>query len=96
MFVRTYMLWLSIGFHFGWNFWQAFLLSSPVSGLNFEIGLFNTKITMFNEILFGGSFGIEGGICSTVILGIAIWVVAKNFVPVPEVYSKVLRERFSP
>jgi membrane protease YdiL (CAAX protease family) len=96
MFVRTYMLWLSIGFHFGWNFWQAFLLASPVSGLNFEIGLFNTKITMFNEILFGGSFGIEGGICSTVILGIAIWVVAKNFVPVPEVYSRVLRERFSP
>jgi len=95
MFIRTYMLWLPIGFHFGWNFWQAFLLSSPVSGMNFEIGIFNTKITIFNELIFGGSFGIEGGVCSTIIITFTIWLVAKYFIPVPEVYSRVLREKYT-
>ncbi len=96
MFIRTYMLWLPIGFHFGWNFWQEFLIDSPISGISYDIELFKTKIASLNSTFFGGNFGIEGGILSTIALIFAIWLVSKIYVPIPEIYSKILRDKYSP
>lgn len=93
-YIKTQMLWLPIGFHFGWNFWQKLILDSPVSGLQWGDSLINTKITQLNEILFGGGFGIEGGMICTLLLIIAIFIVSKFFVPVPEIVSKILREKY--
>lgn len=94
-YVRTSTLWLSIGFHFGWNFWQKLLLGSPISGLDWGFSLFHTKITDLPPILFGGSFGLEGGLVCTVFLIISAYLIAKLFVPVPEVISRILREKYS-
>ncbi len=96
MFIRTNMLWLPIGFHFGWNFWQEFLIDSPISGLGYDIELFKTKIILLDSFIFGGNFGIEGGILSTFALVLTLRLVSKFFVPIPEIYSKILREKYSP
>ncbi|MFN3269036.1 MAG: lysostaphin resistance A-like protein [Candidatus Kapaibacteriota bacterium] len=94
-YVRTSTLWLSIGFHFGWNFWQKFLLNSRVSGLDWGTSIFQTKIMELNPIIFGGDFGIEGGLVTTLFLLISAYIVAKKFIPVPEVYSRILREKYT-
>ncbi len=94
-YIRTAMLWLSIGFHFGWNFWQKLVLDSPISGLQWGSSLLKTKITELNEYIFGGSFGVEGGIVSTLLLVVSVFIVAKRFVPCPEVISRILREKYS-
>jgi len=94
-YIKTYSLWLPIGVHIGWNFWQQFLLDSPISGHSMFISLFKTNITSFNKLLFGGSFGLEGGLVSSFLLLLIIYIVSKSFVPIPEVISKILRERYS-
>lgn len=93
-FVKTQMLWLSIGYHFGWNFWQKLILDSPVSGLKWGKPLIQTKISQLNEFVFGGDFGIEGGILCTILLLISIVIVSKFFVPVPEIASRIFKERY--
>ncbi|MCX7908689.1 MAG: CPBP family intramembrane metalloprotease [Ignavibacteria bacterium] len=93
-YIKTSLLWLPIGFHFGWNFWQKLVLDSPVSGLRWGTPLVQTKITELNEIVFGGTFGIEGGLVTTILLLFAIIFVSKSFVPCPEVISKILKERY--
>lgn len=94
MFLRTYSLWLPIGFHFGWNFWQSVILDSPISGIYFGLHLFRTKLTEFNQIIFGGNFGIEGGIVSSFALCIFLFITLKRFKPIPHIYSRILKERY--
>ncbi len=70
-YLRTRALWLPIGLHFAWNFLQAFIFSVPVSGLNLTPKLF--KIELHGEDwLTGGSFGLEGSVIATAILGVAV------------------------
>jgi membrane protease YdiL (CAAX protease family) len=95
MFLRTYSLWLPIGFHFGWNFWQSVILDSPISGTYFGLHIFQTKLTEFNQIIFGGNFGIEGGIVGSLALCIFCLITFKRFKPIPHIYSRILRERYS-
>lgn len=95
MFFRTYSLWLPIGFHFGWNFWQSAILDSPISGTYFGLHLFQTKLTELDQIVFGGNFGIEGGIVGSLALCIFLFITLKRFKPIPYVYSRILRERYS-
>ena len=57
---RTRQLWLPIGLHIGWNFFEGPLLGFPVSG----IGTFQLLHNQIDGpiLLTGGSFGPEAGL----------------------------------
>ena len=59
-FVRTAQLWLPIGLHIGWNFFQSSVFGFPVSGLD-RPGLLDITVSG-PELWTGGAFGPEAGI----------------------------------
>jgi hypothetical protein len=65
---RTESLWLPIGLHFSWNFFQGFVYSMPVSGTTSMKEQIGTAIINGPEWFTGGSFGPEGGALATIIL----------------------------
>lgn len=59
-YLRTGQLWLSIGLHIGWNFFEGPFFGFPVSGLDF---FRMTSITVDGPVLWtGGAFGPEAGL----------------------------------
>lgn len=75
MFIKTNNIWLSIGYHITWNFFQGNIFGFQVSGIELE-GLYKVKLTSDN-IWNGGSFGAEGGLITT--LMILVGVIATHF-----------------
>lgn len=59
-YIRTGQLWLPIGLHFGWNFFENGLFGFPVSGFD-RPGLFHINISG-PELWTGGAFGPEAGL----------------------------------
>jgi membrane protease YdiL (CAAX protease family) len=59
-YLRTKQLWLPIGLHIGWNFFEGVIFGFPVSGLD----MFNmTRISVSGpELITGGAFGPEAGL----------------------------------
>ena len=59
-FIRSGQLWLSMGLHTGWNFFEGVVFGFPVSGLAF----YHLPRTVVNgpPIWTGGEFGPEAGI----------------------------------
>jgi len=53
-------IWLPLGLHFGWNFFQGPVFGFPVSGLEFG-GIFTLNTTGSN-LLTGGAYGPEAGL----------------------------------
>ncbi len=58
--LRTGNLWLPIGLHFGWNFFEGTIFGFPVSGLDF-FGLIQHRV-QGPELITGGAFGPEAGL----------------------------------
>lgn len=59
-YIRTKQLWLPIGLHIGWNFFEGVVFGFPVSGLDVYA---LTRITVHGPDLWtGGAFGPEAGL----------------------------------
>jgi membrane protease YdiL (CAAX protease family) len=59
-YITTRQLWLSIGLHLGWNFFEGVVFGFPVSGLDIY---HLTRITVSGpELWTGGPFGPEAGL----------------------------------
>ncbi len=59
-YLRTHQLWLSIGLHLGWNFFQGPIFGFPVSGT--ESFMLIKQSAIGPEIITGGLFGPEAGL----------------------------------
>lgn len=73
MTIRTGNLWMAIGYHITWNYFQGSIFGFPVSGLELS-GLYHTQI-WYNNLLTGGLFGPEGGILATGVILIGFVIV---------------------
>ena len=74
---RYRRLWFPIGLHFGWNFMSGPVLGYEVSGYVPDASLFRTTVS--GPIwLTGGAFGIEGSVLLTVLIVVAIIVMARR------------------
>ncbi len=60
-YLRTRQLWLPIGLHIGWNFFEGTVFGFPVSGLEDMPGLLYSRVDG-PELLTGGAFGPEAGL----------------------------------
>lgn len=78
-YLRTGQLWLSIGLHIGWNFFEGPVFGFPVSGLN---TFHSTHITVTGpELWTGGAFGPEAGliVLPALLVGtILVWACTRN------------------
>lgn len=63
-YLRTRSLWLPVGLHFAWNFFQGFGLGLPVSGIGLPFSVLKATVSG-SELLTGGSYGPEGGLLAT-------------------------------
>jgi membrane protease YdiL (CAAX protease family) len=74
-YIRTKQLWLPIGLHIGWNFFEGVVFGFPVSGLDIYA---LTRITVHGpELWTGGAFGPEAGLIvlpSLVLGGLLIYL----------------------
>jgi membrane protease YdiL (CAAX protease family) len=59
-YLRTRQLWLPIGLHIGWNFFEGPVFSFPVSGLD-TVRLLETRVDG-PVLITGGAFGPEAGL----------------------------------
>lgn len=75
MYVKTNNLWMPIGYHITWNYFQGCIYGFNVSGLNIK-GLFNLS-AMKDNILTGGAFGPEAGILTTIVIALGMLIVWK-------------------
>lgn len=72
-FVRTSQLWLSIGLHIGWNFFEGVVFGFPVSGLAvFRL----TRVAISGpELWTGGAFGPEAGLIVLPAIAFGIYLI---------------------
>ena len=84
-YLRTGQLWLSIGLHVGWNFFEGPVFGFPVSGL-IDYPVVISHHAYGPELMTGGNFGPEAGLI--LLPGIAVgffivWWYTRQRVPSP-------------
>jgi len=67
MFDATKSLWLPIGYHITWNYFQGNVFGFAVSGTT-PNGIYGVEVAEGRNWLTGGAFGLEGGILATVLI----------------------------
>lgn len=67
MFIATNSLWLPIGYHITWNYFQGNVFGFAVSGIT-PHGIYNVSVEGGNDLLTGGAFGLEGGLLATLLI----------------------------
>ena len=67
-YLRTRSLWFPLGIHWAWNFAQGSILGGPVSGLIVTNHPLVHSLDKGPAWVTGGSYGLEGGICCTIVL----------------------------
>jgi len=72
-YVRTGQLWLSMGLHVGWNFFEGVVFGFPVSGFTFYNLL---RISVSGPVAWtGGAFGPEAGLVLVPALAIGVLLI---------------------
>jgi len=71
MYIETNRLWMPIGYHLTWNFFQGNVFGFQVSG-NKTNSLYQPEIQ--DTILTGGAFGPEAGVLSTIVIVIGFMI----------------------
>lgn len=66
-YLRTRALWLPIGIHFSWNFFQGYVLGLPVSGIALDRQLAVAQVHGAGW-LTGASYGPEGGVLASALI----------------------------
>lgn len=66
--LRTDDIWGACAIHSAWNFFQGNIFGISVSGGGAGSSVFGTAFNEGHELISGGSFGIEGGICTTIVM----------------------------
>lgn len=66
MFVKSGNIWMPIGYHITWNYFQGYVFGFKVSGTDTE-GIISTVVDEAN-IFNGGAFGPEGGLYVTTVI----------------------------
>lgn len=75
MYVKRCNLWMPIGYHITWNYFQGSVFGLAVSG-GARKGIFNISAVKDN-LLTGGSFGPEAGILTTFVIALGLIFVWK-------------------
>jgi hypothetical protein len=78
LFIKTKNIWMCIGYHITWNYFQGNIFGFLVSG-NTTDSIYTVK-TINANIINGGNFGPEGGVVVTVLLIVTLFVIYK-FMP---------------
>jgi hypothetical protein len=71
MFIQVKSLWMPMGYHFTWNFFQGNILGLNVSGTAGN-GFFHIKSA--DNIWTGGSFGVEASVWTTVFIALGFFI----------------------
>ena len=75
LFIDCENIWIVGAFHSIWNFVQGNIYGIQVSGTGLQNSIFATSFTEGHEIVNGGSFGLEGGICVTIVYVVGIGLI---------------------
>lgn len=85
--LRSGGLWLPVGLHIGWNFFEDTILDFPVSGLNTPSLLIQGEPTG-PDFFLGGAFGPEAGVVLFIGLAVVLAVILK--------YNRSAVQEFAP
>jgi membrane protease YdiL (CAAX protease family) len=94
MYIQTKSLWLVISFHFSWNWFQAIFLGSPISGKSFGMSLLSINFYNLPKIIFGGAFGVEGGLLATILLIYITYFIVRNVTPSAEISAMNYKRKY--
>jgi len=94
MYFKTKTLWMSIAFHYFWNVGIALFLGVNLSGFSSESSLIDISEVTQN-IFWGGHFGPESGLITTLFLLLIFYPIAKYGKISPYVTSKLFKRRYN-
>lgn len=77
MFMKSKNIWMPIGYHITWNYFQGYIWGFQVSGITTN-GLYKIE-NINNNIINGGLFGPEGGLIVTIVICISFYIIYKYY-----------------